>query len=361
MVRVFFTGHSMLENSSEANAMRTGMEVDGVSVFGNFPGSKISAFAPAVNYCRRMLLTAALEQSDTPLTIDADWERQLDVLIRTDKKSRQTMKSYIKTVNEDSIEIYLNAALEGMLRNDGNGLEDCGRCFVEVASMTPSSIVGRLCGRAAELLAAIKSNNVATRFLAAQAFGILAAHPAMEGDSLQRLVQSLLFDIQPWESAVGADANKVHGSILGLGYITSRASYYGSIGTVEPSIVQEAITLLLAVLVGARDNSTREAVFSAIGQMSASGIITAEYLDESNHKTGAIIEVLAAEAKKGNEKAISALGRLAIVFEEETDAKPDGPSINHNYNSLRVIRAQASGNSLYNRRSIELCGGLLAD
>ena len=325
MVKVFFTGHSMLENSSEANAMRTGMEVDGVSVFGNFPGSKISAFAPAVNYCRRMLLTAALEQSDTPLTIDADWERQLDVLIRTDKKSRQIMQAYIKTVDEDSIEIYLNAALEGMLRNDGNGLEDCGRCFVEVASMTPSSVTGRLCGRAAELLAAIKSNNVATRFLAAQAFGILAAHPAMEGSSLQRLVQSLIVDIQPWESAVGADANKVHGSILALGYITSRASYYGSISAVEPSIVQEAITLVLAVLAGARDNSTREAVFSAIGQMSASGIITAAYLDQSNRKAGTIIEILAAEAKKGNEKAISALGRLAIVFGEESDAKPDDP------------------------------------
>lgn len=315
----------MLENSNEANAMKTGMEVDGVSVFGNFPGTKISAFSSAVNYCRRVLLMTALKQSETPLTIDADWERQLDVLLRTDKKSREIMRAHIKTVDEDSMEIYLNAALEGMLRNDGNGLEDCGRCFVEVASMTPSSIIGRLSGRASELLSATKSNNIATRFLAAQAFGILAAHPTVEGDSLQRLIQSLLVDIQPWASAVGADANKVHGSILALGYVTSRASYYGSVGNLKESILQDANALLLEVLAGSGDKSAKEAVFNAIGQISASGILTAAYLDQSKTKANDIIELLGAEAKKGSEKAISALGRLAIVFEEQSDGESDGP------------------------------------
>ena len=144
MVEVFFTGYSLLESSSIANAMKTGMEVDGVSVFGNFAGSKINAFATAVNYCRRMLLITALEQSETPLSIDADWERQLDVLFRSDKKSRKAMKTYIETVDDDALHTYLTAALEGLLRNDGNGLEDCGKCFVEIASITPSKTVGRL-------------------------------------------------------------------------------------------------------------------------------------------------------------------------------------------------------------------------
>jgi proteasome component ECM29 len=212
-----------------------------------------------------------------------------------------------------------------MLRNDGNGLEDCGRCFVEVASMSPRSTVGRLSGRATELLPAIKSNNVATRFLAAQAFGILAPHPTTKGDSLQRSIQSLLVDIQPWSSAVGADANKVHGSILALGYAMSRASYYGTVNAVDQSVVYEATTLLLAILAGAKDGSTKEAVFHAIGQISASGILISAYLDQSTSKPGDIIEALSAEAKKGNEKAISALGRLAIVFDEDSDSKSDGP------------------------------------
>ena len=325
MVKVFFTGHSMLENSNEANATKTGMEIDGISVFGNFPGPKIAAFGPAISYSRRMLLLTALEQSESPLTIDADWERQLDVLLRTDKRSRETIKAHIKSVDEDAIEIYLNAALEGMLRNEGNGLEDCGKCFVEIASMTPSSVISRLSGRAAELLIAVRSNNIATRFLAAQALGILAAHPVAEGNSLQRLIRSLLTDIQPWASAVGADANRVHGSILALGYVTSRASYYNSIGSVEQSIVQEAVALLLEILAGTRDNLTKEAVFNALGQMSMSGTLTGVYVEKSISKASGVIDILATEAKKGNEKAISALGRLAIIFEEQANGDSEDP------------------------------------
>jgi len=35
-----------------------------------------------------------------------------------------------------------------------------------------------------------------------------------------------------------------------------------------------------------------------------------------------VIDIIAAEAKKGNEKAISALGRLAIIFEEQANGTP---------------------------------------
>jgi proteasome component ECM29 len=325
MVKVFFTGHSLMENSSAANASKSGMEVDGVSVFGNFAGPKINAFSAAITYCRRMLLMAALEHSDTPLTIDADWERQLDVLFRTDKKSRKAMQTYIKRVDEESLEIYLSAAFEGMLRNNGNGLGDCGKCFVEVASISPSSIIGRLAGRATELLPALKSNNQATRMLAAEAFGILVPHPTVKSNSIQILVQSLLVNVKPWSTAIGADANNVHGSILALGHILSRASYYANIGEVDKSVIHEIVVTLLEVLTGARDASTKEAVFNAVGQISASGVLTAEQINQSNSQVDSIIKVLTAEAKKGNEKAICALGRFTIVFESSSEEKPEGP------------------------------------
>jgi proteasome component ECM29 len=325
MVKVFFTGHSMLENSSISNAFKTGMEVDGVSVFGNFPGSKINAYATAVNYCRRVLLMAALEHSENPLTIDADWERQLDVLFRSDKKSRQTMKDYIKTRDPEALHIYLSAAFEGMLRNDGNGLEDCGKCFVEIASIAPSSIIARLSGRAIELLPSIKSNNVTTRLLAAQSFGILAAHPAVGSASVQKLIRSLISDIAPWSSAIGADANKVHGSILALGFILSRASYYDRVAAIDMSTVDEAASKLIEILVGARDASTKEAVHQAIGNVSASSVPAFSKILQSSLKVDAIIELLTIEAKKGNEKAIAALGRLSIVIDPDNDEEAGGP------------------------------------
>ena len=323
MVKVFFTSQSLIENSSIANSMKSGMDIDSVSVFGNFSGSKINAFPSAVNYCRRMLLMAALQKSDTPLTIDADWERQLDVLFRTDKDSRKVMKDHIRSIDGDALFTFLTASFEGMLRNDGNGLADCGRCFVEIASISPSKVIGRIADRAPELLPSIKSNNVATRFLAAQAFGILAPHAANTDQTVHGELNSLLLDIKPWSTAIGADANKVHGSILAVGYMLSRSSFYGRTDSKDHNTVQTAIASLLEILCGAKDASTKEAVLNAIGQVSVSGVLTSKQLDASTAKSAGVIELLTADAKKGNEKSISALGRLATVFEGELVDEPD--------------------------------------
>lgn len=325
MVKGFFTGESLLDNSNVANAMKSGMEVDSVSVFGNFSGSRINAFAAAINYSRTVLLIAALEHSEIPLSMDADWERQLDVLFRSDKKSRNAMKSYLRTVDEEGLEIYLTAAFEGMLRNDGNGLEDCGKCFVEIASISPSSSISRLSGRAFELLQGIKSNNVATRFLAAQAFGILAAHPSSGGESMRKLLHTLSVDIKQWSSAVGADGNKVHGSIIAIGYILSRASYYNTTDNLDQTSISEIILELLEILAQAKDASIKEAVFNAVGQISASGVLSSSLLEQCPLKSAGVINLLAAEAKKGNEKAILSLGRLSLVFDEQSDSESEGP------------------------------------
>jgi len=286
MVNVFFTSQSLLENSNIANSMKSGMDIDAVSVFGNFSGAKINAFSTAVNYCRRMLLLGALEKSEVSFNIDADWERQLDVLFRTDKQSRKAVKSYTESVDEDALFTYLTAAFEGMLQNDGNGLADCGRCFVEIASISPSSIISRISGRAIELLKPIRSNNVAARFLAARAFGMLAPHPIASSESIQNLIGSLLVDIKPWPSAVGADANRVHGSVLALGHVLSRASYYGRLRNVDEAVVQESVQTLLNILIGAKDTSTMEAVFNAMGQISASGVLITANLEGSSRPSG---------------------------------------------------------------------------
>ncbi|KUJ22517.1 ARM repeat-containing protein [Mollisia scopiformis] len=322
MVKVFFTSQSILENSSIANSMKSGMDVDEVSVFGNFAGSKINAFPSAVNYCRQILLLTALEESETPLAIDADWERQLDVLYRSDKTSRKIMRNHVHSVDEAALNIYLGAAFEGMLRNDGNGLGDCGKCFVEIASIAPAVVISKLAGRALELLPSIRSNNTATRLLAAEAFGILAPHPVNTAESVKDMLTTLLKDAKPWESAVGAEANRVHGSILALGFILSRSSYYGRLESMQDSVVGEAISMILAILSAAKDASTNEAAFSAISQVSMSGVLTISRISESSLSATEIITMLTTEAKKSNEKAIAALGRFSLIFEEVSDSEP---------------------------------------
>ncbi|TGO47461.1 hypothetical protein BCON_0276g00010 [Botryotinia convoluta] len=323
MIKVFFGTQALVENSNIANAMKTGMEVDSVSVFGNFSGTRINAFPAAINYCRGILLLRALEKTETPLGIDADWERQLDVLLRSDKSSRKAMKDHIMTVDQDALYTYLSATFEGMLRNDGNGLGECGKCFVEIASIAPKDVIGRLAERSIELLPCIRSNNVATRFLAAQAIGILASHPDRDEVSLKKLIETLMTDVQLWSTAVGADANKVHGSILALGYVLSRSSYYGRGSFIKGEIVGEVLAQFLTIIEGVKDASTREAVLNAIGQTSASGVLTTEIIEKSSLKTDGLVKLLLAEAKKANEKAMSTLGRLSIIFDEPDNSAED--------------------------------------
>lgn len=325
LVKIFFTGHSLLESSSIANGMRSGMEIDGVSVFGNFSGQKINAFPHAVSYCRRMLLLQALENPESPISNDADWERQLDVLLRTDKASREKIRIHMKEIDQDVLSIYLSSAFEGMLWNEGNGLQDCGKSFVELGSLAPKSVLKELASRAGELLPAIKSNKVATRFIAAQALGMLASHPIIDSQNILKTARSMLEAVKEWESAVGAEANKIHGYLLSLGYLLSRCVYYGRQSDLDKDLIQDVIGQLLEILSKARDTTTKEAVLSTIAQLSGAGLLTAARLNHGLYDTAGIIKMLSEEAKKGNEKAITALGRLAMAFDEEAEGSVSAP------------------------------------
>ncbi|KAH8648910.1 proteasome stabiliser-domain-containing protein [Tricladium varicosporioides] len=340
MVKVFFTGESMIENSTTANSMKSGMEVDGISVFGNFAGLKVNAFAPAITYCRRILLLAAIKQSDIPFLIDADWERQLDVLFRSDKKSRKVMKAFIKTLDEEALQIYLTAALEGLLRKEGNGLEGCGKCLVELASLVPSSTIGYFTERSSELLPSIKSNNTETREIASRAFGIFASHPASNPESVGKLIKFLVEDIKPWSSAVGAESNKVHGSILALGYLLSRASYYDRLDDIDSTAIQNAIKLFLEIALATTSASTKEAIFNAIGQISAAGVLSISRMSDASTKWSSLIDILTTEAKKGNEKAILSLGRLSLVFDNESETGPLASLLTNLYGLYELKQAE---------------------
>ncbi|OBT54523.1 hypothetical protein VE04_06688 [Pseudogymnoascus sp. 24MN13] len=324
LVRVFFTGKTLMENSHIANTMLTGMDIDSVSVFGNFSGNRINAFHHAVAYCRRMLLIAATQQGKD-IGSEADWERQLNVLLRTDKSSRQLVKDHMKTISHEDLSIFFTAAFEGMLWKHGKGLEDCGKSLVELGALAPQACLSELATRASELLPAIASNDVATRQTAAQALGMLGAHPSSEADQLNKILQALIQSVKLWDSAVGAGANKVHGSTIALSYLLSRAVFYGRIADVEVALIDEAVRLILNMASNATDASNKESAFIAIGLLSTVDLVTEARLEASPYDAVAIIKVLTTEAKKGNEKAISALGRFALIFDEETLETPESP------------------------------------
>ncbi|ELR03409.1 hypothetical protein GMDG_06146 [Pseudogymnoascus destructans 20631-21] len=324
LVRVFFTSQTLMKNSHIANTMLTGMDIDSVSVFGNFSGNRINAFHHAVAYCRRMLLIGATQQGKD-IGSEADWERQLNVLLRTDKSSRQLVKDHMKTISHEDLGIFFTAAFEGMLWKHGKGLEDCGESLVELGALAPQACLSELATRASELLPAIASNDVATRQTAAQGLGMLGAHPSNEADQLNKILETLIQSIKLWDSAVGAGANKVHGSTIALSYLLSRSIFYGRIADVDVALIDEAVAQILNMASSATDASNKEAAFIAIGLLSTVDLVTEARLEASPYDAVAIIKVLTTEAKKGNGKAISALGRFALIFDESTLETPESP------------------------------------
>ncbi|KAH8815368.1 proteasome stabiliser-domain-containing protein [Xylogone sp. PMI_703] len=319
LVNVFFASQSLMEDSHYSNSMKTGMEIDGISVFGNFSGTKINAFGAAVEYCETILIMGAFENSKSPLSAEQDWPGKIR-LMKKDMSSRQTLRDHLRVMNQQALQIYLCAAFEGLLRQEVNFNQTCGECFIGIASIAPRGSLSQLASRAVELLPAIRSNQVQIRNLAAQAFGILCAHPDSSTDAIRNLIKSLLNDVKDWQDAYGAEANKVHGSILALGFLLSRISYYGRVDALNYSEIQKAISVLLDILKEVREASVRQAVLNAIGQISAAGVLTATLLNNSDLKPSGLIELLVKEAKSGDEAAISALGRLVLVLSgDDTD------------------------------------------
>jgi proteasome component ECM29 len=172
---------------------------------------------------------------------------------------------------------------------------------------------------------------------------MLAPHPANKGQYLTKSARLLLETIKHWDVAIGAEANKVHGSILALGYLLSRAVYYGRLEDIEESLVQEVTIQILDILNKAKDTANKEAVLNTLGQLSASGILTDIRIRNTPYTIDGIIRTLTAEAKMGDEKAIAALGRLAMIFDENSDVA-DGP--------LMTILADLYG--LFDLRQVEV-------
>ncbi|CAK7227611.1 proteasome component M29 [Sporothrix bragantina] len=312
------------------------MDVDGVSVFVNFPGEILDAFALAVSYCKRILLLAAL----TDFKVEPGWEQQVETLVQSDKDSRDTIRTYLASSPEIQISLQnlLEAAFESMLLKDKPALtETCGRCFVELASLAPLNALSPLSGRAAELLPLATSNKKEIRKLAAASIGILGAHPDNTVASVSKLKADLVTAAGPWKKAVGSELNATEGAFVALAHLLSRIVFYNSGEAKRQALVDDAATLFpTAKEIGEASASFQDAMFDSLSQLWTAGIqCLPGGEDDKDKTTRAFIDVLSTHAKKGNERAIAALGRLALAVgadskdeasddtEKEKDEKDD--------------------------------------
>ncbi len=316
MVKTFFKEPISHLNTAEWMHGRTGMDIDERSVFANFSSDSLLAFPVAVDYCKKILFLSILKD----FKVDPGWERQLEALLQSDKATRDTIRANLADLkeNEEALSFLLTAAFDGMLREQTLVAEQCARSFVQIASLAPRATTQKLASRSEELMPLIRSNKKEVRSLAAKAFGILAAHPENSPEAIARSRAALLEIIKTFKSAVGSELNAVQGAFVALAHLVSRLVYFSSttaenanegLGQAFPSLDSVSSSTL----------SVQEALFESYSELWTAGIATiAEKPGETSTKkdilTKSYIDPLVVQAKKGNEKAITALGRLAIAF-----------------------------------------------
>ncbi|KAI1372655.1 proteasome component [Hypoxylon crocopeplum] len=277
------------------------MDVDRKSKYTLFPDSCLQAFPIAIRFVKQILFLAASNEDK----FEVDWESQLERTLQNSMETRDSIRKYFATADKKSLLTILNAAFDGLRDHPDIGTEECVSCLADILSFAPSeSIISPLSTRTAELLPVIKSNNQKVRQLASQVFGILAP---WNGQSAT-LVSQLRNFIESCQEPSASQSAEYQGSLTCLGNYFSRSAYYGKI---KPQDVSDHVQFLYESFTSALQRGSTDikaAALDSIAQLWTANI----HFPQKDSDLTETIDTLAKLATSGNEKAISALGRLAI-------------------------------------------------
>ncbi|KAM0255258.1 hypothetical protein ACHAQJ_005966 [Trichoderma viride] len=313
MVFKYFTMAPELQPAADSEVGHGAVVLPNDDTFSNFRGSRIHAFPLVIQYCKQMMFLSALDN----FNVQPDWMQALSAQIKTNIKSREKVRDYLRFVDSSYLTIYLSACLVGSFVEDAPITEENLRSFVEIASLTPRVIVGNFAkDKAARLLPLIKSNKSEIRQLSARALGILAAHPEMDLDAIQNWGMTLNALFEKATTAVGPDLNAAEGALAAYGYLCSRSVFYN-----HASVADWKYPLHILVEENVPPSLFDAAVDSFTHLWLAKLAIPPK---EGATSLDNVIKKLSEKAKKGNEKAIAALGMLAASIPDSE--LPESPA-----------------------------------
>lgn len=283
-----------------------------------FSAPFVGVLATSIAFLRNILLWEAFSKSGIPLGIEQDWEHRLDALLSSNEAARFALKQHIQNSDHKAILTFLGSSLDGLLWNNGEGLDQCGVHFVEVCSLTSNDLLSGLAARAPLLKNSVFSNNRATQRMAARAFGILASHISLSESNLREVMADLTHRIMAWKDAIGQVANQVRGALLAVTYLLSRLAFRRRLHTIPETQIEQFTEIVFDILQNARDSQLRDAAQIAVGQLSLSGVLSLATLPGVvNWKI--VRDKLLQDAKKENETSISTLGRFSLIFPKGND------------------------------------------
>ena len=285
-----------------------------------------NAYGPAVNFVRSILLHQALESNAEAPSIDADWERKLEVLVSNNEQARVTVTDFLRRSifdypeSQACLRDFLLASLRGMVYLNGDAATQCGKCLLQLCSLSPDSLVGDVAPEVAALQEAIFSSHKPLRETASRCFGILASHNTSPTDMVNICVK--LFDQKCalWTKSVGTTVLQVHGAILSKAYLLSRISLRQRTDAKHEEAVSGLSALVIDIFQNSKDKMLTEAGIVAFSELVLSGTLRLEASPLSQQASN-VIQILQGFAKDGNEKAINALGIAAMQCTERQSEK----------------------------------------
>lgn len=275
-------------------------------------GTYNNAFPPAVTFLRNILLWESFSKFGIKVEIEHDWDYKLEVLLSSDEQARLALRRYIQASDKEAVTVFLKNALDGLVFETREQLQQCGLHFVEICSLASNDVIQALLPRALALKEPICSNDLNRQSLAARAAGILVSHPAFSGEDLQAFITKLCDCIMEWETAIGETVLRVRGAMLAVSYLLSRLAFRKLIQKVPEPQVNQILDVTFDILETSRDSLLRQTAQAAIGQLSLSGILLPTMIPSSRWEN--IRQKLVQDAKAEKEVPIMAMGLLSRTF-----------------------------------------------
>lgn len=301
------------------------------------PADINGVIAPAIRFCKHLLVWEAFSKAEIPLEIDQDWEYRLDTLLQSDTQARESLREHIRQQPASNMATWLDAALKGVL---GNGPEAtaCGKDFVDISSLISNEVLAPVVHRASSLPQVVyATNDHPLQLTAARALGIVASHPSLTVQDCQRISSEAISLSSTWKGSVGQAANRVRGAVLTAAFVLSRLSFHKRLDVIPETQVKQYIGTIVEILSESRDASLVNAVQLAISQLTISQILTFEVMSGAG-LLQTIKDKLLESAKNEKESAIEALGHLCLVMPKDGEHASTFSSIMDSLYGLHEIR-----------------------
>ena len=300
-------------------------------------GTHRDAFPHAITFLRNILLWESFSESGVAVEIEQGWDYKLDVLLSSDEKARAAVRRYIKTSDKAPVLVFLKNAMEAVLSEKQEGLQQCGFHFVDICSLASNDVVQALLPQAVELKGPLAGNDRDQQVMAARAVGMLLSHPIFSEESLKSFVADMADTIVNWEAAIGTTVLKVRGALLALSFLLSRLGFRQLLQRVPESQLERFVKMILDMLETARDSLVRRTAQVAVGQLSLAGVLPPTIFADPRWKN--IKEKLRQDAKAENEVPITAIGYLSLTPSRSDGSSPEIDELLGTLYGLHEIRS----------------------